>query len=42
MDDKSFSIAETESREVLPKPEFKGLLDGPAHTVEYAISKKSQ
>jgi hypothetical protein len=42
VDNKSFTIAVTESREVVPKPEFKGVVEGSGYTLEYVISKKRQ
>jgi hypothetical protein len=42
VDNKPFSITVTESREVVPKPEFKGVLEGSGYTLEYVVSKKNQ
>ncbi len=40
LDDKAFSIAVTESREVTPKAEYKAVSEGAGYTLEYVVSRK--
>jgi len=42
VDNKTYAIAVTASREVIPKPEYKGVVEGAGYTLEYVISKKPQ